>query len=79
MEGKESAVTDPDVKATINDKALSMVDSVTYIGVTFARNAKWTNHVEGIFRKCVRLSFLQKNSEGCQHLLSIYANLLRRA
>ncbi len=57
---KGKAVTDPDLKATINDKALPTVDSVTYLGVTFAKNAKWTNHVEGIFRKCVRLSFFAK-------------------
>ncbi len=30
------------------------------IGVTFARKAKWTNHVERIFRKCVRLSLFAK-------------------
>ncbi len=57
---KENVVTDPDFKAIINDNALSTVDTVTYLGVTFARNAKWTNHVEGIFRKCVRLSFFKK-------------------
>ncbi len=45
---KGNAVTDPDLKATINDNAFSTVD------------AKWTNHVEGIFRKCVRLSFFCK-------------------
>ncbi len=54
---KGNAVTDPDLKATINVNALSTVDSATYLEVKFARNAKWTNHVEGIFRKCVRLSF----------------------
>ncbi len=46
---KGNAVTDPDLKATI----LSTVDSVTNLGVTSARNAKRTDHVEGIFRKCV--------------------------
>ncbi len=55
-----NAVTDPDLNSTINDNELSSVDAVTYLGVTFARNAKWTNHVEGIFRKCVRLSFFAK-------------------
>ncbi len=30
------------------------------LGVTFASNAKWTNHVEGIFRKWVHLSFFAK-------------------
>ncbi len=54
---KGNAVTDPDLKATINDNVLSTVDAVTCLGVTFARNAKWTNHVERIFRRCVRLSF----------------------
>ncbi len=44
----------------INDNVLSTFDTVTYLGVTFARNAKWTNHIEGIFRKCVRLSFFAK-------------------
>ncbi len=57
---KENAVTDPDLKATINDNALSTVDTVTYLGVTFPRNAKWTNHDEGIFRECVRLSCFAK-------------------
>ncbi len=73
-----NAIIEPDLNATINDAALSTADTVTYLGVTFARNAKWTNHVEGIFSKCVRLSFLQRNFEGYQHLLSIFANLLRR-
>ncbi len=55
-----NVVTDPDLKATINDNALSTVDTVTCLGGTFARNANWTNHVEGIFRKCVRLCFFAK-------------------
>ncbi len=42
---KGNAVTDHDLKATINDNALSTVDTVTYLWVTFARNAKGTNHV----------------------------------
>ncbi len=50
----------PDLKATINDNALSTVDTVNYLAVTFARTAKWTDHVEGIFRKYVRLSFFAK-------------------
>ncbi len=33
------AVTDPDLKATIDDNAPSTVDTVTYLGVTFSRNA----------------------------------------
>ncbi len=57
---KVNSVTDPDLKATINDNALSTVDTVVYLGVTFAKNAKSTNHVEGIFGKCIRLSFLAK-------------------
>ncbi len=57
---KGNAVTDPDFKASINDNVLSTVDSVTNLGVTFARNAKWTKHVEGIFGKCVRLFFFAK-------------------
>ncbi len=48
------------IQSTVFSNALSTVDSVTYLGVTFVRNAKWTNHVEGIFKKCVRLSFLAK-------------------
>ncbi len=59
---KGNAVTDPDLKATINDNALSTIDTVTYLGVTFARNAKLTNHVENFFRKCVRLSFFCKET-----------------
>ncbi len=57
---KGNAVTDPDLKANINGNTLSEVESVTYLGVTFSNNAKWTAHVEDIFRKCVRLCFLVK-------------------
>ncbi len=52
---KDNAVTDPDFKANINGNGLSNVESVTYLGGTFSKNAKWTAHVEDIFRKCVRL------------------------
>ncbi len=55
-----NANIDPELDDIINDNALTTVDTVTYLGVTFARNAKWTNHGEGIFRKCVRLSFFAK-------------------
>ncbi len=54
---KGNVVTDPDLKANINGNALSEVESVTYLGVTFSINAKRTAHVENIFKKCVRLSF----------------------
>ncbi len=37
---KGNAVTDPDLKANINGNALSEVESVTYLGVTFLNNAK---------------------------------------
>ncbi len=57
---KGNAVTDPDLKAAVNSNILSTVDSVAWFGVTFSRNARWTNHVEGIFRKCVLLSFFAK-------------------
>ncbi len=59
---KGNAVTDPDLKATINDNVLSTVDTFTYLGVAFARNEKWTNHVEGIFRKCVPISTFCKET-----------------
>ncbi len=49
---KGNAATDPDLKACINGNTLSTVESVTYLGVTFSNNAKWTTHVEEIFRKC---------------------------
>ncbi len=39
---------------------LSEVESVPYLGVKFSNNAKWTAHVEAMFRKCVRLSFFVK-------------------
>ncbi len=55
---KGNAVTDLDLKANITGNTLSEVQSVTYIGVTFSNNAKWTAHVEDTFRKRVRLSFL---------------------
>ncbi len=54
---KGNAVTDPDLKANTNRYTLSEVESVTYLGVTFSNNAKWTAHVEDIFRKCVRFFF----------------------
>ncbi len=69
-----NAVTDPDVKASINDNAISTVDTVTYFGVTLARNTKWTNYVEGIFRKCVRLSFFAKK----RRRLSTSAEYIRK-
>ncbi len=66
---------DPDLNATINDSALSTVDTVNYLEVTFARNAKWTNHVEGIFRKCVRLSFFAKKlAEACVIPIILYCS-----
>ncbi len=71
---KGSAVTDPDLKAKINGNTLSEVESVTYLGVTFSNNAKWTAHVEDIFRKCVRLSFFVKKLRR----LSTTAEFIRR-
>ncbi len=47
----------PILKANINDNTLSEVESVTNLGVSFSNNAKWTAHVEDVFRKWVRLSF----------------------
>ncbi len=57
---KDNADTDLDSKANINGNALSTVESVTCPGVTFSNNAKWTNHVDNIFRMCLRLSFFVK-------------------
>ncbi len=57
---KGNAATDLDFKANINGYTLSEVVSVTYLEVTLSNNAKWTAHVEDIFRKCVRLSFFCK-------------------
>ncbi len=47
-----------DSRADINGNTLSEVESVTYLGVTFSNNAKWTVNVENIFKESVRLSFL---------------------
>ncbi len=55
-----NAIFDPDFNATINENALSTVDTITYLGVTFSRNVKWTNNVVGIFRICESLSFFAK-------------------
>ncbi len=41
-----NAVTDPDLKADVNGNTLTEVESVTYLGVTFSDNAKWTAHAE---------------------------------
>ncbi len=62
-------VTDPALKANLNGNTLSTVESVTYLGVTFPNNAKWTTHVEDIFR----------NFESYQCPLSLFANFSRRA
>ncbi len=43
---KGNTVIDLDLKANINGNALSTVESVTYLGVTFSNNAKRTTHVE---------------------------------
>ncbi len=64
---KDDAVTDPDLKANINGTKLSEVESVTYLGVIFSNNAKWTTHIEDIFR----------NFEGYQLPLSLFASLSR--
>ncbi len=64
----------PWFKTIINDNVLSTVDTVTCLGVTFARNAKWTNHVARIFRKCVRLSFFAKKRRS----LSTPAEFIRK-
>ncbi len=55
-----NAATDPHLKANISGNTLSTVESVTYLGVTFWNNAKWSTHFEDIFRKCVRLSIFVK-------------------
>ncbi len=57
---KGNAVIDLDLKANINGNALSTVESVTYLGVTFSNNAKWTTHVDEIGIKCAHLSFFVK-------------------
>ncbi len=47
---KGNAVPDTGLKADIDNNALSTVESVTYLGVSFSNNAKWTTHFEDIFR-----------------------------
>ncbi len=59
---KGYVITDPELKASINGDTLSAVESVTYLGVIFSSNAKWTTHVEDIFKKCVRVSFCEETS-----------------
>ncbi len=75
---KGNAVTDNDLKAAINGNVLSMVVSVTYLGVIFARNTNWTKHVEEIFRKCVRLSLFGnlrgKFAEACVIPIILYCS-----
>ncbi len=44
-------LTDLDLKANINGNTFSEVEPATYLQVTFSNNAKWTVHVEDIFRK----------------------------
>ncbi len=53
---KGNAVTDPDLKATINGNTLCTDESVAYLGVTFSNNAKEITHVE----ESARLSFYCK-------------------
>ncbi len=57
---KDNVVTDPEFKANLNGNTLSNVESVTNLGVTFSKNAKWTAYVEEIIRKYVRLCFFVK-------------------
>ncbi len=64
---KGNAVTAPDLKTNINGNTLSEVESVTYLGVTFSNNAKWTAHVEDNFR----------NFESYLRPLSLFASLSR--
>ncbi len=55
---KGNAVTDLDFKANINGNTLSEVEAVPYLEVTFSNNAKWTAHVEDIFRRAYVSPFL---------------------
>ncbi len=57
-----NAVTNPDLKATINRNSLSTVESVTYLGDTFAINTNRTNYFERILRKRVRRSIFCKET-----------------
>ncbi len=59
---KGNVVTDPDLKATINDNALSAVELVTYLGVKFSNYAKWATRVEETCRKYVRLPLFCKET-----------------
>ncbi len=67
----------PDFKASLNGNVLSTVDKVDYLGHTFARHAKWTNHVEGIFKKCVRLSFFCKETAKAVNTYCVYSQIRR--
>ncbi len=69
-----NAVTDPDLNATINDTALSTVDTVTYLSylLTQSRPIMLRDSLENAYG----YPFLQRNFEGYQHLLSIFDNFL---
>ncbi len=83
-----NVVTNPDLKAVINRNSLFTVESVTYLGDTFVRNANRTNYFEGIFRKHVRLSIfakklgrlstpaecIRKYSEACATPINLYCS-----
>ncbi len=73
-----NAVIDPDLKATINDNTLSTVDTVTYLGLHLREMQSGPIMLRESLENVYVSPFLQRNFEGYQHLLSIFANLLRR-
>ncbi len=71
----------PDLNATINDNALSTVDTVTYLYLHFILHLRETQSGPIMLSESLEnvnaYPFLQRNFEGYQHLPSIFANLLR--
>ncbi len=44
----------------INGEALSREQTVKYLGVNFTSNRTWSTHIDAVFTKCLKLSFLSE-------------------
>jgi hypothetical protein len=80
-----SSISEP---LELNGNQLEVQTHVKYLGVTFSSNLTWTNHIDIVYQKCVRLSFyirrlisacvprklLQQFVDGCIIPIILYAS-----